>query len=88
LGGIIVKRKFKLIDKLRVIWYWLFTHGDAITVNCHYCKSTQLNIMYSREEDNEYHSVYECSKCGAIAQNHETWHKSLGGIDYDSDGEI
>lgn len=69
-----MKKKSSLKTKLKVVWYWLFKHGDGIMVNCGMCKSTQLTIEKSQQTGNEYMSTYRCRRCGATAFNKENWY--------------
>ena len=69
-------KKYSLKTKLKVVWYWLFKHGQGIMVSCGCCKSTQLTILESKQEDNLYYSKYKCRRCGAVAENKEVWSKN------------
>lgn len=68
-----LKKKYGLINKLKVCGFWLFRHGEAITVVCGKCGSSKLEFIEGQQTDNVYRSTYKCRKCGSIAKNTEIW---------------
>jgi hypothetical protein len=64
-----------LAEKLKVCWYWLVGHGEALFECCHYCQSTQITKVDGHDEGDYYHAKYKCRKCGATCEATEKWQK-------------
>lgn len=68
-----MKKKYSLMTKLKVCYFWLFRHGEGIMVTCGKCRSTKLKLIENNQEGNKFTSKYMCRKCGATAINIEDW---------------
>ena len=72
-----MKKQMTLKEKFQFFQYVFFNKEiNHVSVNCHYCKST--NIKFNNGEEfgnNQYRSEYACQACGAKAINIEDWSK-------------